>query len=133
MAITRHRGHGYQAAAFVDFTYDNFTSGTAEVAIDLPDNSIVAGGFIVIDTAFNSATSDTLTVGDALDDDRYATGVDGQAAALTALTLTGYTHTTTKQITIKWTGVGTAPTAGAGRLVVEYVMNDKADFNVDAL
>ena len=129
MSITVDSGRQDLLVADVDFTYADFTSGSPAAAIEVPAGAVVVGGFIVIDTAFDSATSDTIIVGDGGDDNRYANAVNGASAALTALTITGYEYTETDNIDIQWTGVGAAPSAGAGRLVVHYYVDGRAAQN----
>ncbi len=131
MSITKDNSRQAPAVAVVDFTYEDFgASGTIEAAIDMPAGAQVIGGDITISEAFNSSVSDTLTVGDVTVTDRYKAGINGQSTARTALIPTGFEITSTqKTIGIKWTGSGDAPTAGAGRLVVEYVQNGRADFS----
>lgn len=130
MSITKDAGVQAPSVKRVEFALANFTSGAAAVAIDLPSDAEVTGGSVVVSTAFNSGTSDTLTVGDLTTNDRYKAGVDGQTAARTALIPTGLVVSTAnqRQVVIKWTGVGTAATAGAGHLLVEYIQTSRADF-----
>lgn len=130
MSITKNDARQEVQSALVSFTYADFVSGTLAPAVDLPYGAIITGGFIVIDTAFDSATSDTIIVGDSVDGDRYAAAVDGQAAALTALTPTGYKYTAIDEMGITLTSVGT-PTAGAGRLCVEYIIDGRATHTQD--
>lgn len=120
-------GRQYPLVARQKFTYEDFESGVAEKAIGLPGNARVIGGEVTITTAFDSGTSDTIKVGDGDDDDRYAAGVDAQAAARTALTLTGYNHEVPDTIDITWTGVGSAPAAGEGYLEVHYVLESRSN------
>lgn len=128
MAISQVSGRQYPLIAKVPFSFDDFeTSGVAERALGLPGDATVVGGELVIETAFDSVTSDTLKVGDADDDDRYAAGVDAQATARTALTLTGFKTTAPTAINITWTGAGGGISAGAGYLLVEYVIDDRAN------
>jgi len=128
MAITKDAGRQWPLVAKVPFTYADFdTSGVAVAALDLPGNATVIGGELVVETVFNSGTSDALDVGDGASATRYAGAVDGQAAARTALTLTGYKHTVPDTVDIEWTGAGTAPTQGAGYLLVMYTVDDKAN------
>lgn len=129
MAITKNDNRQAPTDAFADFTFADFTSGVAELAIAMPSGAVVIGGALIIDTVFNSQTSDTLTVGDAGVVDRYKAGINGTALALTALIPTGYELVSaTGGIKIRWTGVGNAPTTGAGRLIVEYVYIERGDF-----
>ena len=128
MSITKNSGRQWPIVAEVDFAFGDFgASGVIEAALDLPGNAVIIMGEIVIDTVFNSGTSDTLTVGDVGGtENRYASGVNGQAAALTALTRNGVRNTAPTAVGIKWTGVGAAPTQGAGRLLVAYSREGRA-------
>lgn len=128
MAITKDSGRQYPLVARVDFTYSDLTDATGVEAIDIPPGAEIVGGELVIETAFNSATSDTIDVGDGGDTDRYtASPVNVAATGRTALTLTGYTYTAKDTIDILWDGTGTAPTAGAGYLKVTYTIEDRAN------
>lgn len=129
MAFTQDSGRQYPLAAVASFTYDDFTSGTYLPMVEVPSDAIVIGGFLVIDTVFDSGTTDTFTVGDSVDDDEYGSAIDGQAAALTAITPTGYKFTANGTVGLKLTSVGTAATQGAGRLVVQYVRDGRSNEN----
>lgn len=133
MGITKEDGRQHLIAAKVSIGYGDLESGTAAAAIDLPTGAIVMGGYVVVDTAFNSGTSDQLVVGDSSDDDRYtSSAIDLQSTGLTELTLTGYQHTTeTDAIAVKWTGAGTAPSSGSFRLVVLYMVAGRTQFTHD--
>ena len=126
MAITKNGARQYGLWAEVDFALADLASGVAALAIDIPGNAVVVGGELVIRTVFNSGTSDTFIVGDDGVTNRYANAVNGQTAARTALTLTGYRYTAPNTIDVTWTAVGTAATAGAGTLRVQYVIKDRA-------
>lgn len=130
MPITKKAGRQATSVAEVDFSFADFgASGTAEVAIDIPSGAIVLGGFIQVKTVFNSATSDALDVGDVGTPARYKGAVNAQALGATALIPTGLELVNgTGDITIEWTGVGAAPTTGAGKLVVEYIQTNRADY-----
>ena len=105
-----------------DFLFsDMATTAVPFDAFDLPPNAVIAGGDIVVTTAWNTGTTATLAVGDVTTGTRYATGVDLKTAARTALTLTGFINTTTqKQIKLTPTYVGGAATAGAARVTLHY-------------
>ena len=63
--------------------------GARILAIDLPGNAVLAGGDVTVLTPWNSATTATLKLGDATDDDRYTSAaIDLKTAGRTALTLT---------------------------------------------
>ncbi len=117
--------------AIADFTYADFVSGTGKAAVRLPANAIVIGGYLAISTAFNSGTSDTMTVGDATTANRYKAGINAQTAALTALVPTGFKLTAAGDVLITNTAVGTAISAGAGRLVIQYIVTTRAESTQD--
>ena len=127
MAITKQVGRQWALVAEAAFQFDSYTSGVQEAAIDIPVNARVVGGYVSIETAWDSATSATLIVGDGTDDNRYASAVDAKAAGSTNLGLgLGYLYTVKDTIDIQITDVG-APTAGAGRVVVFYTIDDRAN------
>jgi hypothetical protein len=135
MAITKNRGRQTAVEAYVDVTFSDLTTptslnGVASLAIDLPVGAQVVGGDLVVGTAFNSGTSDVITVGDALIANRYLASTSIAAAGRTPLTFTGYqTLATSNKVIVTWTGVGAAPTAGAFRLRVAYIINKRASFS----
>lgn len=130
-------GHQNPKAVVVEFTYADFDSGTANVICEVPGNAIVINGYYVAVTAWDSGTSAVLDIGDqtlagvANDDDRYtSTQLNLKTASgATAFTLTGYKYTAPNQIIVTVTTSGTAATAGAGRVVLEYIRVGKADQN----
>ena len=129
--ITKDSDRQYPLFAVVDIAYSDFgASGVAEKAVELPSDAIVvAGGGLAIDTAFDSGTSDTLTVGDEDTDNLYASGINGQTVGFNALTPTGKELAGTKNVVVKWTGVGAAPSQGAGRLIVPYIRRGRGNEN----
>lgn len=129
MAITQNSDRQYPLSAYVEFSYADFVSGVYAAAVDMPADAIVVGGDFVITTAFNSATSDTFTVGDDTDDDEYGAAINGQTAARTALVPTGFQFAQNGTVGLKWTGAGAAPSAGAGFLHVQYVREGRSNEN----
>lgn len=128
MAITKDAGRQYPMTAYVDFTFADLTSGSGIAAIDIPPGATVTGGGLLISTAFDSGTSDTMSIGDSGVTTRYENAQDVKSAAgFWPLTLTGYKYTVPDTIDLLWTAVGTAATAGAGRLIVEYIMDNRAN------
>ncbi|HRD50285.1 MAG TPA: hypothetical protein PL166_11905 [Candidatus Contendobacter sp.] len=118
--------------AILDIGFADLASGVAGTAIQLPPNAEVVSGSITVNTVFNSATSDTLSLGDSAAGARYANAVNLRALGRTALTVTGYrTLPTTRAITATWTGVGAAPTTGSVRVIVEYLQGHRADLTQD--
>jgi hypothetical protein len=68
-----------------------------------------------------------VSVGDSSSATRYANAVDTKTPARTALTITGYKHVdATKSILFTTALTGAAPTTGAFRVIMEYVVAGKA-------
>lgn len=132
MTISLQSGRQCSAWATVDIAYGDLTSGAAATVMKLPVGAVVVGGAVVVKTAWNSATSDALVVGDSASANRYKSSFSIASAGRTALVPTGYQAlSTTREIQVTWTGVGTAPSAGAARLEVEYIVPARADFSQD--
>lgn len=134
MPITQRPARQQPMVAHTDFTFTSLVSGAYEAAINLPLNAIVTRGELFITTIFNSVTTDQFSIGDRVGS---AVAVVNTYAAITAdvtvpgraavVLPTGIPTTAATSVGVVWTGVGTAPTAGAGRLVIEYVIVDKED------
>ena len=131
MTITKNAGRQDIVSAYVDISYaDAPTTATVYAALGLPVNAIVVGGDFVVTTAWNTGTTATVDIGDVTTGDRYANDVNLKTAARTALTLTGFTVTSTQPfINFTPTLVGTAATAGAARLRVDYIVKGRSAFS----
>ena len=132
MAISIPDTRQYPLVANASFAFGDLTSGVGAAVFALPQNAVVTGGQVIIDTAFDSATSDNIEVGDAADNNRYLTSTSIAAAGRTALVPSGYqVANANRNIEIEWTGVGAAPSAGAGRIQVEYIVEGRATENFE--
>lgn len=126
MSLQRKSDRQPRLVAILDIGFADPTAyGTAENAINLPGNAIVVGGALTVLTAWNSATTATLSLGDAGSATRYANAVDLKTAARTALTVTGYKHTVSEWLKALVAQTGAAATAGVARLEVEYVVQGR--------
>ena len=109
---------------------DPTTYGAAEAAIDLPGNAILVGGDVTVLTPWNSATSATLKLGDAADDDRYtAAAIDLKTAGRTALTVTGLKYLSATTLNALVAQTGAAATAGSARICIHYYVEGRAAFS----
>ena len=102
-------------------------------AIDLPADAVALSGGVTVTTAFNSATSDALIVGDADSTARYKSSYSIASTGRTALLPTGYAPTEAAPITVRWLRLpaATAPTAGAMRLDVKYLVKGREQTTQD--
>ena len=132
MPVKKNSGRQEVIRAYVDIAYSDLVSGAAAEAIDLPVGAQVVDGEIVRDTAFNSATSDNIVVGDSGVANRYLASTSIATTGRVALTPTGFrTTSATRKVTVTWTGVGAVPTAGQLRLGIGYIVNNRAAFTQD--
>lgn len=129
MAFLKESDRQYPLTAVVEISYSDLVSGVALPVAEVPNDAVVTGGQFVVTEVFDSATSDTVTVGDADDDDEYKGGINAQSAGTTALVPTGHQYASNTDLVVKWTGVGTAPTQGKALLIVEYVRQGRQNEN----
>lgn len=131
MAITKKSGRQEIISAVVNFAFGDLVDATAVEAVNLPAGAVVVGGALIIRTAFNSATSDTIAV--TLGSETLLAATDVKTAVVsklfTAGTIAAITAPDTVDIT--WDGTGTAPSAGAGILVVNYIVEGRTGFSHD--
>ena len=109
--------------AAVDFGATNL-SATTVVVIPLPPNSVVVGGSVDRNEAFDAATY-TVSVGDATLATRYLGATDVKAVGSTALVPTGYLNAAGENVELTFTAAD-ACTTGKGTVRVEYVVKDRA-------
>lgn len=148
MAITKDSSRQYPLVARLVVGYADgkgvFDDGTQTEAIDLPAGAIVLGGYVRVNTVFNSTSSDALIVGDGVDPNRYIATCSLQALGhyhfimgdvLTANTTSatvgpGYKYAASDTIDITWTA-GTANTATTGEfeIVVFYMVDSRQQEN----
>ena len=121
----------YPLVAVVDFTQVLLPTGVEVPVLQLPQNSVVTRVDVVIDTAFDSVTSDTIDIGDTTLTTRYSTSINAQVAGVIAAGVpTGFETTDAEpNITLINTQVGGEGTAGVGRLIVEYFVGGRHNEN----
>ena len=135
MPIKKLSGRQEVIAATADFTFADVTDATYMPAVDLPAGAIVVGGGLAITTIFNSATTDTFAIGDkdgaaaAVNTTYAATSADITAAGNIPVVPTGKKYASPSTVGVVWDGTGAAPTAGAGRLTVLYIVDGRAAFS----
>jgi len=93
--------------------------------INLPPNSVVVGGEVIIETAFDTAGYD-IKVGDAVDDDEYLASTDLKATGRTALVPTGYRNVAGNAIRLTIASDDVC-TTGVATLRVQYMVSGRAN------
>lgn len=106
-----------------DITYSD--NGTAKTVGVIPSGSVVLRGGVAVTTAFNAGTSNVLDIGTSGDDDGFATdlalGTIGVISADEMATTNDQLASGDVTIIATVALAGTAATAGAGRVWVEYL------------
>lgn len=134
MAISKNSGRQWPQVARVEFTYAD--AGAAVVAspnilevMNIPVNAIILRGYINVTTAWVGPTVATVDIGDGGDPDRYTSSpISLLAAAKTDFTAgLGYQYTAADTIDIDYVQTVAPSTAGAAEIVVEYIIEDKAN------
>jgi hypothetical protein len=111
----------------------NFGSSDLAITVDavnLPVNSRVIGGELVVLTAFDTAGYD-ITIGDATTANRYLTSTDVKATGRTALVPTGYVNAAGENLRLTIAS-DDACTTGKARLTVEYIIEGRVSEVVPA-
>jgi hypothetical protein len=127
MAIKKSSNRQYTLTASQAITFDEVVglSGVAQPAVQLPAGSSVLSCSVVIDTAFNSTTDAMAVTGGGT----TVTVSNAKSTGRTAGTVSGVVNAQDTDVTLAWTGTGGAPTSGAGRLIVSYVVNERSNEN----
>ncbi len=100
------------------------------LSIVIPANSQLVDIKILVTTAFNAGTTNTMDIGIVGDSDLYvdnaAVGTAGDAALGNTALVTNWSDigTTDVKLAAKYIQTGTASSAGAARIVVSYVQNN---------
>lgn len=129
MSISRNYNRQAIGFALQAIVLASFSDGAVQQAVQLPAGAIVTRAFLVVDEAFNAATTATAKVGDAADDDRYsATPVDLKTIGKKDLDITGYEMPAQGFLTVTYGFTGAAATTGKARLFVEYIDTGKAEW-----
>ena len=140
MATNKFAGQSYErnTVHYLEATVSqaDSTSGTAVSLGWLPPKACVIGGGAVVQTAFDSGTSDLLDMG-------FRNAVDGTAddtnEYMTAVSIAsvGYKETDEMatagdlytdegaEVVATWTGAGTAATAGEAHCFVRYIIVER--------
>ena len=123
------------ASAFFELTYADFVARANVIDIFAPPGSEAIGGeFIVVDPSNDSGT-DTIKIGDSVDDDRYLAATSAKAAAgtRTAVTPTGYLYPGQGTSAAPFARLTRTPqngnaTAGKWRFRLDYVTIGKSEW-----
>lgn len=124
-----NRSEDYQwplNSGLLSFDFEDLVDGEGVAVALLPPGAVITGGFVTVQTAWDSGTSADLDVGDSDDPNRYtATSVDLTSTGVTELDLTGYKHANPEDLLLELTEGGTAATEGEAYITFTIVMEDR--------
>ena len=119
--------HQWPVVGYNEMLFSDFATAAVGEVITLPAGAQVTRGWVLVTTAYNSATTANLDVGDAASSTRYATDIDLKTTGLKAITPTGFITANKAPVTVTFGQTGAAATAGAARVYIEYVVERKSD------
>jgi len=130
--------HNHLHFVRVKKAYSDITSGTSFSIGWLPPGATVYDAYAIVDTAFNSATSDVLDMGfrnagdgTAADDNEFMSAVSiasvGKKSADDLASAGDLRFPKGAEVTAKWTGTGTAATAGNADFIVVFAVDNDGD------
>lgn len=126
-------GRQQRIAGYIDFDVSKgqISNGVATKAFWIPSGAFDITGSVTPLVAFNSATSDVVDVGNVTTGNAYKDDANIHALTLTPIALASFPVQSPQGfwVYVTWTGVGAAPTAGKFRLKLEYLMENRDQFD----
>lgn len=118
----------YPLVAVVRFDFEKLAAAEDGIAnmLQLPGNAIVTGGALHVLTAWDSAGTATLSLGDDDSATRYLSTANLKAAARTAITLPNFQHQVPTILFGTFAeGAGDSAEQGEALLIVEYIIEGR--------
>lgn len=123
-----HTQQTHYIAKRVTYSDTGISAGTLELGASLPKNACILRTFVDVETAFAATTTNVLTVGtvSGTANDIVTSGdVNETTAVPQSVVGPGMISASAeKKIYVKFTGAGTANTAGVAVIAVEYISLD---------
>lgn len=115
---------------YIEITLAQLVANGNVVDIEVPENCQVSRGFLNVITPFNTTGTDTIKIGDSVDDDRHLAATSIKAAAQTGfianIPFVYNTNGVTRFIRITRTPADNAATAGVVRVFIETIALGKS-------
>lgn len=122
MASTNKPSRQYSLHAVADMGITNIGAGK-EQHFKLPPKAMLLNVFADTTTAFNSATTTTLSVGDGTT--TFVAAVDAKTAGRETASNVGKFYPSGGTVTVSMAETGAAATAGRAIVAVEYIVLDR--------
>ena len=102
------------------FKYSDFAATGDLLVTDIPAKTLIKNVYIIIDTAFNAATKNSILIRNGNLGTTDFMAINPTKTGVTHLNLNEH-NTAASVINIQYLFTGTAPSAGEGRIVIEYI------------
>lgn len=122
-------GRQHPDILYVEIAAEQFVAYGNQVVIEVAPDSEVTRGFVNVLDAFDGGTTDTILIGDSVDEDRYLAATSIKTVGLKPITTTGFQHGrdgSPQKLIIKRVATGTAATKGTLKVFLETVAGGKA-------
>lgn len=121
-----------RGSAVIQFDHTDFKNGVFTPKLQLPNGSIITGGYLAIYEASDAGGTDTLAIGTAAAPTANLAATDAKTVATTAFSSLLLANLAELGIT-RAVGAGAAPTKGKGVVVIDYIVVGKSDYIVGDL
>ena len=120
-----------RGSAVIQFDHTDFKNGVFTPKLQLPNGSIITGGYLAIYEASDAGGTDTLAIGTAAAPTANLAATDAKTVATTPFT--SLVLANMAELGITRAAAGTAPTKGKGVVVIDYIVVGKSDYIVGDL
>lgn len=128
MTFTYDPGRQFPLVAEAVLDYDDLLPTATEVEIiKLPPGARVLDVRLYVDTLFNAAGTDTLSIGDSDSATLYANAVDVSSTGAKTTSGFGKKYASAETLIATYEHTSTAPTAGSARVEVTYVVEGRVN------
>lgn len=120
-----------RGSAVIQFDHTDFKNGVFTPKLQLPNGSIITGGYLAITEASDASGTDTLAIGVVDEPEQNLAATDAKTVATT--TFTSLVLANLAELGITREATGNAPTKGKGAVVIDYIVIGKCDYIVGDL
>lgn len=124
--ITKHSRHQYSGSTVIEIYPSDFAVLKERYATALHPDSIVTGGYLIIEEVFSTAT---MSIGDDTNSACYLAATALNTLGVKPLLVTGKVTDTLNKIKLTTSAVLTG-TTGKARLIINHVGMDKSNWTV---
>lgn len=102
------------------FKYSDFAASGDVLYTDIPAKTLIKNVYVIIDTAFNAATTNNMLITNTTRGTIDFTAINPTKTGVTHISLNEH-NTVETPVNIEYNFTGTAPSTGEGRIIIEYI------------